>query len=58
VLQSLGAPHVVGGLFILDKLLQRTAEGALQIDSEIGTRLDRVIDDFTDSLARRLIATA
>jgi FMN reductase len=58
VLQSLGAPHVVGGLFILDKLLQRTTDGELQLDPEIGQRLDGVIDDFTDSLVRRLAATA
>jgi FMN reductase len=58
VLQSLGAPHVVGGLFILDKLLLRTSEGELRIDPEIGPRLDGAIDDFTDSLARRLAATA
>ncbi len=53
VLLSLGAPHVVGGLFILDKLLQRTTEGALQIDPELGPRLDGVIADFTESLTRR-----
>jgi FMN reductase len=58
VLQSLGAPHIVGGLFILDTLLQRTTAGDLQIDPEIVPRLDGVITDFTDSLARRFVATA
>lgn len=53
VLLSLGAQHVVAGLFMLDKLLQRDAAGALSMDSEIAPRFDGVVEDFVDSLARR-----
>lgn len=58
VLTSLGAQHVVAGLFILDKLLHRTTEGALEIDPEVSPRLDGVIADFADSLARRRVGAA
>jgi FMN reductase len=50
VLSSLGAMHVVGGLFILDKLLQRRPGGGLDIDPEIAGRLDTVVNDFVASL--------
>jgi FMN reductase len=50
VLSSLGAMHVVGGLFILDKLLQKRGEGGLDIDPEISGRLDTVVTDFVASL--------
>jgi len=53
VLLSLGAQHVVAGLFLLDKLLQRTVTGALEVDPEIRPRLDGVIADFVDSVKRR-----
>jgi FMN reductase len=50
VLSSLGAMHVVAGLFILDKLLQRREGGGLDIDGEIATRLDATVADFVTSL--------
>lgn len=51
VLSSLGAMHVVGGLFILDKLLHRQPSGGeVDIDPEISGRLDTVIADFVASL--------
>jgi FMN reductase len=51
VLSSLGAMHVVAGLFILDKLLQRRPSGGgLDIDPEISGRLDAVVADFVASL--------
>lgn len=53
VLLSLGAQHVVAGLFMLDKLLQRDAAGALSMDSEIVPRFDGVVEDFVESLLRR-----
>ncbi|MFZ5894809.1 MAG: NADPH-dependent FMN reductase [Myxococcota bacterium] len=58
VLLSLGAQHVVAGLFILDKLLQRDTTGALAIDAEILPRFEAVVGDFIDSLSRRVRASA
>jgi FMN reductase len=51
VLSSLGPTHVVAGLFILDKLLQRhPGGGGVDIDPEIAGRLDIVVADFVASL--------
>ena len=52
VLSSLGAQHVVGGLFILDKLLDCRPAGGLEINSEIRERLTHTIADFVVSLQR------
>jgi hypothetical protein len=51
VLASLGALHIVNGLFVLDKLLEQ-ADTGLQIDADIGKRLDGVIDEFALSVGR------
>jgi FMN reductase len=51
VLASLGALHIVNGLFVLDKLLEH-ADTGLKIDAEIGKRLDGVIDEFALSVGR------
>jgi FMN reductase len=53
VLHSLGAQHVVAGLFIIDNLLELRPGGVLAISPEIAGRLDAVIDDFVGSLLRR-----
>jgi FMN reductase len=51
VLQSLGAHHVVQGLFVLDKLLVLSSDtGALEIESETRARLDTLVDSFARSL--------
>jgi FMN reductase len=52
VLASLGCPNVVGGLFLLDKLLERTEAGDLRIEPELAKRLDGVIDDFARAVRR------
>jgi FMN reductase len=52
VLSSLGAQHVVGGLFILDKLLERRPAGGLDVNPEIGERLAHTVADFVTSLRR------
>lgn len=52
VLASLGAQHVVAGLFILDKFLERRAGGGLDVNPEIGERLSHTIADFVASLQR------
>ena len=56
VLHTLGAQHVVAGLFILDKLLERRPTGGLQISPEISDRLDAVVRDFVQSLHCRQAA--
>lgn len=62
VLQSLGARHVLQGLFILDKLLTRTAAGELEIEPEIRGRLDALVAELAGALkspgaAARLVAS-
>lgn len=46
VLLALGARHVVTGLFLLDKLLDRRPEGGVIVNEEIRGRLDGVIGEF------------
>jgi FMN reductase len=53
VLHSLGAHHVVPGLFVLDKLITRLADGRFELDAEIQTKLEALVDDFAHSLRRR-----
>jgi FMN reductase len=50
VLQSLGARHVLQGLFIVDKLLTRTAAGELEIEHEARGRLDALLSEFSGAL--------
>jgi FMN reductase len=52
VLMSLGAQHVVAGLFVLDKLIERTTEGAIQLEAGIATRLEAVVSDFAATVKR------
>jgi len=56
VLQSLGAQHVVGGLFVLDKLLERKDDGSIALEADLQKRLDGVVQDFAESVRRRLAA--
>jgi FMN reductase len=51
VLASLAPAHVTSGLFLLDKLLERTETGLL-IDGDLSRRLDGAIEEFTRSLRR------
>lgn len=52
VLQSLGARHVLPGLFLLDKALRLGEDGALEIDDELGSKLEEVVRPFIDSVLR------
>ena len=52
VLSSLGAQHVVGGLFILDKLIEPRSGGGLEVNPEIEDRLAHTVADFVTSLRR------
>ena len=56
VLQSVGAQHVVGGIFVLDKLIQRKEDGSITIEEETQKRLSGVVQNFADSVRRHLIA--
>lgn len=59
VLHALGAQHVVGGLFILDKLLEPRADGdGFAVNQEIAGRLDAVVADFVASLRGRAAVVA
>jgi FMN reductase len=53
VLLALGAQHVVAGLFLLDKTIAPRADGGIDLDAEVRTRLDGVLADFGVSLRRR-----
>ncbi|MEA2697555.1 MAG: reductase [Myxococcales bacterium] len=53
VLVTLAAHHVVSGLFILDKLLERHPEGGLKVDPEIAGRFDAIVGEFAANLERR-----
>jgi FMN reductase len=51
VLASLAPAHVTSGLFLLDKLLERTGAG-LVIEADLSRRLDGVIDEFSRGVRR------
>jgi len=55
VLVSLGAQHIVNGLFILDKTLT-VSDGAVALDADIAQRLAAIVDDFVASIERRTAA--
>jgi FMN reductase len=55
VLVSLGAQHVVNGLFVLDKAIA-VSERGVAIDADVEQRLSGIIDDFAASVARRGLA--
>lgn len=52
VLVSLGAQHVVNGLFVLDKTLAISERG-IALDADVEKRLLPIIDDFANSIVRR-----
>jgi len=56
VLVSLGAQHIVNGLFVLDKTLTIT-DRSLALDADVEQRLAVIVDDFSASVIRRVGAT-
>ena len=54
VLSTLGAQHVVSGLFLLDKQLERNEDQSLRIEPEAQQKLESVLAEFTDSLRLHL----
>ncbi|CAN92521.1 MULTISPECIES: NADPH-dependent FMN reductase [Sorangium] len=53
VLQSLGARHVVAGLFLLDKALRLGEDGLLDVDDDLGSKLEEIVKPFIDSVIRQ-----
>jgi FMN reductase len=51
VLSSLGAKHIVEGLFVLDKLVEVDEAGKTRLDPDVVPRLRTIVDNFTRSLA-------
>jgi FMN reductase len=56
VLASLGAQHIVNGLFLLDKTVDTSSDVSVRIDADVQKRLDGVVDDFATSLQRLVAA--
>lgn len=52
VLSSLGARHIVGSYFVLDKTLRVTAEDLVELEPEIEGKYAEALHAFNDSLAR------
>lgn len=52
VLSSLGARHIVGSYFVLDKTLRVASDGLVELDAEIETKYLEALHAFTDSLER------
>ncbi|HEX3763507.1 MAG TPA: NADPH-dependent FMN reductase [Kofleriaceae bacterium] len=55
VLVSLGAQHIVNGLFILDRTLT-VSDAGVALDAEVAPRLAAIVDDFVASVERRAAA--
>jgi FMN reductase len=58
ILSSLNALHVTGGLFFLDKQLERTDEGGVRIDPGMEDKLKLLLQSFADSVRMRASETA
>lgn len=54
VLSALGARHVVGSYFILDKAIAKREGGGIELDADISRKLDEAVAAFTDSIRRHL----
>jgi FMN reductase len=50
VLSSLGARHIVEGLFVLDKMVETDPSGATKLDPDMHTRLKGILDNFARAL--------
>jgi FMN reductase len=52
VLQSLGARHILSGIYATDAQVARLANGAYQIDADISARLDEAVKLLIDEVHR------
>jgi FMN reductase len=58
ILSSLNALHITGGLFFLDKQLERTDEGGVRIEPGMEDKLKLLLQSFADSVRMRAAETA
>ena len=58
ILSSLNALHITGGLFFLDKQLERTEDGGLRIEPGMEDKLTMLLQGFADSVRMRASETA
>ncbi len=52
VLSSLDPLHIVAGLFVLDKQITVTPEGAVELAPELSPKLDEALGNYAASLKR------
>ncbi|MFB2879160.1 NADPH-dependent FMN reductase [Floridanema aerugineum] len=50
VLTELGGRHILGGVYAVDKQIQRQQDGSIQLDEEIAQRLQHSLDDFVKAV--------
>ena len=50
VLTELGGRHILGGVYAVDKQIQRQQDGSIQLDEEIEQRLQHSLDDFVKAV--------
>lgn len=58
VLQSLGAKHILSGIYATDAQVSLTPEGVYQINPEIGARLDEAVHILITETLRPVLAPA
>ena len=58
VLQSLGAKHILSGIYATDAQVALTPEGAYLIDAETGARLDEAVNTLITETLRPVLAPA
>lgn len=50
LLTELGARHILGGVYAVDKQIQRQQDGSIQLDEEIEQRLQHSLNDFVKAV--------
>ncbi len=50
VLSELGARHLLGGVYAVDKQIQRQEDGSIQIEEEIYQRLKHSLHDLVEAV--------
>jgi FMN reductase len=58
VLQSLGAKHILSGIYATDAQVTLTPEGAYLIDADIGARLDEAVNTLITETLRPVLTPA
>jgi len=57
VLTELGGRHILGGVYAVDKQIQRQPDGSIQLDEEIDQRLKHSLNDFVQAVKKTQITT-